>query len=377
MAAAGVDVALIQFFTDVFYFAGSNQLSNLIVPLTGDPVLFVQVGADVARSESWIDDIRVLEGMQDIAAYLSEQGLRAAAIGITEDTISGILYRKYRENFPEARWINITPAILDIRSVKSAAEVMAIQQSAEVSCAGHRHVREVLAAGMTELDLSAQVEYAIRRRGHTGCSILRRNGYTLPAGPIAVSGPNLGVVSGAGAITMTGPGLTPALPMGASRRILAEGDLTVIDLSTNTNGYHSDEARMYVVGAPDDRQKRAYDILRAAYEAALAVIRPGAVGREVYGAARAVVEKAGYMDYFAGFSRYPQYNYLGHGVGLEAIEPPLINGRDETVLKPNMVIAIEPKLIAPHWGGSLEDTILVTETGCRVLTHSPLELTAV
>ncbi|MBC8393384.1 MAG: M24 family metallopeptidase, partial [Deltaproteobacteria bacterium] len=104
---------------------------------------------------------------------------------------------------------------------------------------------------------------------------------------------------------------------------------------------------------------------------------PGVRSREVYYAAVDVVERAGYLDYFAAFSRYPKYNYLGHGVGLEAIEFPFIDPRDETILQPNMVIAIEPKLIAPDWGCSLEDTVLVTREGFRVLTKTERELIVV
>jgi Xaa-Pro aminopeptidase len=134
---------------------------------------------------------------------------------------------------------------------------------------------------------------------------------------------------------------------------------------------------MYVLGEPDDHQKRAFDVIYAAQQAALDAIRPGVKGRDVYHAARQVVEKAGYLEHFAGYSRYPQYNYLGHGVGLEANEHPLINSRDDTILQPNMVIAVEPKLIAPQWGVSLEDTLLITNNGYKLLTKTKRKLVVV
>jgi Xaa-Pro aminopeptidase len=373
----GIHVAIIQFFVDIYYFSGVNQLSTLIVPLNRDPVLFVQVGLDMAKEESWIDDIRELKGMASLETYFKEQGIGIGTIGINEDTVPATLYRKYRETLPQANFNNISPHLLKIRSIKSDTEIELIKKAADVSYSGHQRIVEVIQEGMTELELSASVEYTTRQQGHAGCSIGRRNAYYPPAGVIGVSGPNLGIISGSGAITISGKGLSAALPMGASSRPIEYGDMVAADISTNIDGYHSDETRMYVLGEPDDHQKRAFDVIYAAQQAALDAIRPGVKGRDVYHAARQVVEKAGYLEHFAGYSRYPQYNYLGHGVGLEANEHPLINSRDDTILQPNMVIAVEPKLIAPQWGVSLEDTLLITNNGYKLLTKTKRKLVVV
>jgi Xaa-Pro aminopeptidase len=377
MEENGIDIAIIQFFVDIYYFSGSNQLSTLIVPLDGDPVLLVQVGIEVAKEETWITDIRRLKGLVSLQEYFKEKNIKARNIGINEDTVTGTLYKKYKENFAGANLINISPLMQEIRAIKSDKEIGLIEEAAEVSLLGHQRVSEVLKEGITELDLSAAVEYCVRKAGHSGCSISRKNGFFPPAGPIGPSGPNLGVISGFGAITISGTGLSSAQPGGASSRKMNSGDMTMVDININIGGYHSDETRMYVIGSPDDQQKRAFDAIFAAYQAALNTMRPGVKGKDVYQAARKALEKAGYLDYFAGFSRYPQYNYLGHGVGLESNEHPLISPRDETILEPNMVIAIEPKLIAPHWGGSLEDTILITQNGYRILTKTKRELIVV
>jgi Xaa-Pro aminopeptidase len=373
----GIEIAIIQFFVDIYYFSGSNQLSTLIVPLEGDPVLFVQVGIEAAKDETWIKDIRRLKGLISLKEYFKEKKIKARNIGINEDTVTGTLYKKYKESFPGANFINISPLMQEIRAIKSESEIGWIEKAAEVSLRGHQRVEEVVKEGITELDLSAAVEYCVRKAAHSGCSISRKNGFFPPAGPIGPSGPNLGVISGFGAITISGTGLSSAQPGGASLRKMNSGDMTMADININIGGYHSDETRMYVIGSPDDQQKRAFETIFTAYQVALDTIRPGVKGKHVYEAARKAVEKAGYLDYFAGFSRYPQYNYLGHGVGLESNEHPLISPRDETILEPNMVIAIEPKLIAPHWGGSLEDTILITQNGYRILTNTKRELIVV
>ena len=373
----GIDVALIQFFVDIYYFTGSNQLSTLIVPLKGDPVLFVQVGFDMAIGESWLEDIRTMEGMNSIKDFFSEHHIEAATIGINEDTVSVPLYKRYNESFRQAEFVNISPLIQEIRLVKSDSEITLIEKSAKLSNQAHKRVIEVLKEGITELELSAEVEFVLRKGGHVGCLFTRRSGYGMQCGVIGPSGPNLGIISGYGAITNTGKGLNSAMPMGASLRKIRRGDMVEIDIGVNTEGYHSDEARMYVIGQPDDKQKKAFEVVFNAYQAALNTISPGVKGKDVYEAARKVMEKAGYLEYFAGFSRYSKFNFLGHGIGLEINEHPLINFRDETIFKPKMTIAIEPKIVAPDWGVTFEETVLITENGYRLLTESKRELIVV
>ena len=377
MEEKGIDIALLQFYVDIYYFSGSNQLSTLLVPLKGNPVFFVQVGLDMAKEESWIQDIRKMDGMSSIREVFAEQNLEAATIGINEDTVPVPLYKKYLESFSQATFINISPLVQEIRSIKTDSEIALIRKSAEVSHQAHKSVPKLLREGITELELSAEVEYILRRNGHVGYMFTRRNRYAMSSGVIAPSGPNLGFISGSGAITNTGRGLNSAMPIGASFRRIKQGDMVEMDIGVNAEGYHSDEARMYILGNPDDRQKRAFEVVYNAFQTALKTICPGVKGKEVYYAARKVIENSGYMDYFAGFARYPKYNFLGHGIGLEINEPPLINPHDETVLKPNMTIAIEPKLIAPNWGVTFEDTILITEYGYQFLTKSKRELVEV
>ena len=372
-----IDIVILNCYIDIYYFSGTNQLSTLVIPVEDDPVLFVQVGFDRAETESWITDIRRTTGADNITDYLKDKKVDRAGIGINEDTIPVFLYKKYIKQFPQATFMNISPFVLKVRLIKSEKEIALIEKSAQVSFQAHNSVPEILKENMTELALAAKVEYVLRKNGHLGTTFSRRSGYSMPYGVIGPSGPNLGDISGGGFITNTGRGLNSALPVGPSMRSIQKGELIEVDIGTNVTGYHSDEARMYVLGRADEKQTRAFDIVFNAYEAALSVIRPGVKGKEVYHAAREVIEKAGYLEYFAGFSKYPMYNFLGHGVGLEINEAPLINGKDETVFQPNMVIALEPKLVAPDWGVTFEDTLVVTETGYRLITRSKRELIAV
>ena len=277
------------------------------------------------------------------------------------------------EAFPDAILVNISPIVEQLRKVKSEEEISLIKKASEISFRGHKRVKEVLKEGVTELELAAEVEMILRKLGHTGVLFRKGRGSFPPGGygVIGPSGSNLGVISGTGDITITGKGLSLAFPFGASRRKISRGDMVMVDIGTNFEGYHSDECRMYVVGKPDGKQKTAFKLVSEALEAAIDNVRAGVKGKDVYFAAKELIDKAGYSDYFAAFKDYPAYSYLGHGVGLEIGEPPFITPKDETIFEVNMVVALEPKLIAPNWGVSLEDTILVTDNGCELLTMSP------
>jgi len=142
-------------------------------------------------------------------------------------------------------------------------------------------------------------------------------------------------------------------------------------------GYQCDEGKMFVLGKATQEQKRLFGVVRKAQDAAIAAIRPGVRSSEVYRAAARVAEDEGYGPDFMGRGRYG-VEYLGHGVGLEIDEQPLIGPQNHIVLKEGMTLALEPKLIFPGVTGvDIEDTVLVTPEGCEVLTSGERELVEV
>lgn len=373
MAEAGVSAALITHIIDVYYFTGSGNRAMLIVPVDRDPVMLVQVGFERAKRDSWVKDIRRGFGTSDLKKLLEELGLDKGVLGVNMDVISANLYLKLTSLLKDVRFTDLSPTILDIRAVKDEEEVKLIEKATDISRIGHRRVEEVLEPGITEVELSTEVEYALRKAGHDG--FIRHRTWKFNAyGVIGPSGPNLGVITGPGAITITGPGTSSALPYGASNRRIERGDMVLIDFVTSYGGYHCDEARMYAVGEVDEKQLRSFKLVKEAEEKALETIKPGKLVSDLYWAARRVFEREGLLDYFAAYAEYSQYTYLGHGIGLEVVEEPSITPHNNKPLRPGMTLCLEPKLIAPHWGASFEDTVLVAEDGPQVLTKSPREL---
>jgi Xaa-Pro aminopeptidase len=147
-------------------------------------------------------------------------------------------------------------------------------------------------------------------------------------------------------------------------RVLTEGDMLKIDMGAKVDGYCSDITRTYFLGEPDEKIIEVYNIVKIAQAAAVAAVRPGATGKELDAIARNIITAGGYGEYFG--------HGLGHGVGLAVHEGPRVSSRSEDVLKPGMVVTIEPGIYLEDWGGvRIEDMVVVTETGCEVLTLAP------
>jgi Xaa-Pro aminopeptidase len=153
----------------------------------------------------------------------------------------------------------------------------------------------------------------------------------------------------------------------ASDKVLRAGELVTIDFGAVKDGYHSDETVTVAVGRPGERECEIHEIVKQAHDRAIAAVRPGMNCRELDAVARDYIRDRGYGDCFG--------HGLGHGVGLNIHEKPVISPRSETVIQEGMVFTIEPGIYIPGFGGvRIEDTVVVTADGCRVLTQSPKEL---
>lgn len=172
--------------------------------------------------------------------------------------------------------------------------------------------------------------------------------------------------------TIVGSGPHSAIPHHQpGQRLLTAGDLVVIDAGARVGGYHADMTRTFVVAAaPEPWQVRIHELVHAAQAAATARYVPGAVARSVYETSLDVIAAGGHAeDYTHG---------LGHGVGLEIHEAPLLGARSTGTLEADMAITVEPGIYLPGCGGvRIEDTLVVTDTGPRVLTEAPRDLVVV
>jgi Xaa-Pro aminopeptidase len=153
----------------------------------------------------------------------------------------------------------------------------------------------------------------------------------------------------------------------ASDKSMEKGEMVVIDFGTRYQGYNSDETKTMILGRPDNRQKKVYDLVRKAQERAIRAARPGVGVRSIDRAAREIISRAGYGQFFG--------HGTGHGIGLAVHEYPTLSPRGSGVAEPGMIFSVEPGVYLPGWGGvRLEDLVLVTDRGCEVLSYLSKDL---
>jgi Xaa-Pro aminopeptidase len=234
----------------------------------------------------------------------------------------------------------ISNLIENIRMVKTPEEVAVLKAAAKIADDAFEHICGFIRPGLTELEVSNELEFFMRKQGATSSSF------------------DIIVASG----------LRSALPHGvATDKIIEKGDMITLDFGALYNGYISDITRTVAVGEPSGQMKEIYAIVLKAQELGVEKIGPGMSGIEADAIARDYIESKGYGEAFG--------HSTGHGIGLEVHESPGLSFRSETVLEPGMAVTVEPGIYLPGVGGvRIEDDILITESGNERLTNSTKEL---
>ena len=205
---------------------------------------------------------------------------------------------------------------------------------------------------------------------------MRLTDFVMSRGPLA-SGPNLRHTSGT-LFTLSGAGLSSAVSTGPSRRIIKRGDLVLVDIPACVEGYHADQSRTYAVGQAPARASDLFGYLREIADYLIERLGPGMTTGEAFALAQARAVELDLGEAFMAFASGAKAHFVGHGIGLELNEPPLLARHGDTVLQEGMVLAIEMHLMEPDGLTlKLEDTVHLTGQGTEILTLSPRELPVV
>ena len=371
MGAAGIDVGIVLAPADLIYFTGYDLASQLIINGRGEAVHLVQINLQRASAESLGGEVRASLGARTLIDTVDEMCPPQGTVGLPLDVLPQRQFAGIAERLTGRRLVDLSPLVLSLRRRKSPAELAVLRQAATISAAGFARAREIMRAGLAEFELQLQMEAVEHALGADGAMRSRGWRASLPWGMVC-SGLGTAEVSGHW-LTQTGPGPSAARPYSAGRRRLQAGDQVVIDRGVVFHGYHCDEARTMVVGPATARQRDCWLALRRILAAAIAAVGPGVRASAVYQAALEAARLEGVEDVFMTRA-LGGLDYVGHGVGLEIDELPLIGPRSDEALQAGTVLALEPKIIVPGWGGmTLEETVVVTEAGREVITRSSVE----
>ena len=260
-------------------------------------------------------------------------------LGYEEPYLTVAEFMMYEKNL-NAKLVPFNKQINGFRGVKEAWELELMRKAQAITDKAFSEVVTRIKAGMTELELQAELIYCLYKNGATG----------LAFDPIVVSGPNT------------------SLPHGvACERVIQEGDFVTMDFGALYMGYCADMTRTVAVGYATEEMKKVYNTVLEAQLAGLAASRAGVPGEAIDGAARKVIADAGYGEYFG-------HGY-GHSLGLEIHENPSPNSRNAEPMPAGSVASAEPGIYLPgKFGVRIEDTCVYLEDGIEILTHSPKNL---
>jgi len=361
----GIDGAMIIQNVDVFYFAGTMQRSHLFIPSEGRPVLMVKRSFLRASEESALDNIIHLDNPKEMASVLKSFGYGPFdKLGFELDVLPVAQYQRYQKLFEKTKIIDVSPYIRSLRMIKSPYELEIIKESAALNQEIYSFIRDNLREGITELELAGMVEAACRKRGHHGMHRLRGFNQELGYGHL-MSGTNLAVSSFFDGPT-GGRGPDPSFPQSAGFKLICRNEPILVDYGFVYNGYIVDQTRIFCIGTLPDHLVRAYSVSRTIQERIKMSAKPGVTCTELYGIALEKAEASGFGEHFMG---YPErVSFVGHGVGLELDELPVIAAGINTPLAEGMVIAVEPKFVFQDGAVGIENTFVVTADGLESLT---------
>jgi Xaa-Pro aminopeptidase len=378
LQANGLDGALIVQSTDLYYFSGTSQQSHLYVPTFGEPLLMARKSLTRARHESRLasDRIIALRSVRQLVDLIADHRLpRPGRLGMELDVMPVNLFRDYEQVLAGIELVDCSPAIRRQRAIKSDYELHLMRRAARQSEAVYRAIPGLLRTGISEVALASEVEAIARREGHQGIIRMRTWNNEIFYGHL-MAGESAAVPSYMASPT-GGPGMNPAIAQGPGTRPIGAGEPILVDYLFAPDGYIVDQTRIFAIGGLADELMDAQRAMLAVQAAVMAAGRPGVAAGDLWEVASATAAKHGLEEHFMGHGT-DRVRFVGHGVGLELDELPVLAAGQDLRLEAGMVIALEPKAIFPGRGVlGIENTHVVTEDGLERLTMLSDELVIV
>jgi len=350
MQESHLDALMVTDNLNFAWFTGHNPGSHkmrpniLILPRVGEPAAFIYLrNTGELRKTSWITNIEGYTDcpfiVEEFAQFLKKLGLADAQIGceLGRDHRLGMPITDFtklsNQLLPKAKFTDAGALLWDLMMVKTPAEMERIRKSCKISDDAYLEWRQQLHPDMEQRQVRSLMEELLKKNGAT------RTGHVT--------------------LDNTGIGFTMAKPF-------QKGDLMWVDFGASYKGYGTDYARRLSFGEPTAIQKKHHELIWKATLKEIDAIKPGVKCSEVFRVMNDEMKRL-------GLPQMDPRKRAGHGFGLESI-PPSLNAFDDTVLKPGMILTPEPRFEADYGRVHVEEEVVVTESGCEILTHAPRDL---
>jgi len=321
---------------NITYFCGFSGANALLIPQQGENMLYVSgVNYEQAKKEVKNATVVLIERGENLFEKIAKQ---SASKKFAVDTVSIESWQALAKAVGgEEKLGSVENEIRNLRKIKDETEIKLIRQACKMADRGIQKASEIVRPGIKEKEIATEAEYAMRKAGSDGTAF----------------------------DSIVASGFCCAYPHGTlQEKIIENGDFVIVDLGARYRFYSSDITRTFVAGKATDKQKQIFETVKIAQQKAIESIKPGVAAKKVDQIARQVIKEAGFYDFFV--------HNLGHGVGLEVHEPPILSPDSKDILDTGNVITVEPGIYLPGFGGvRIEDTVVVTKAGAEKLTGAP------
>ncbi|MDE6027966.1 MAG: Xaa-Pro peptidase family protein [Muribaculaceae bacterium] len=369
MIADGCDALLLSSSVNLLYLSACVFRGYLLLPADREPVWFM---VRPSFAPEGFPNVVSIHKPEMIPAWMAENGYPVPeSIGLEFDDTLYSEIERLKNLFPASRIKNGSKPMRTARMVKTDYEIAKIREDGMHQARAYAQVPSCFEPGMTDVELQIEVERVLRREGCLGYLRAAGSRMELNLGSV-ISGDNADVPSPYD-FAMGGAGVDPSLPAGADGKTIKPGSAVMLDMNGGFNGYQSDMTRTWYLESISDLAVKAHECSRAILRELEKTALPGTPISTLYNRAVEMAEAEGLHDYFMGHRN--KVKFIGHGIGIELNEQPVVMGRNHQLLQKNMTIALEPKFVIPHIGAvGVENTYRVTDTGLENLTVFPEEL---
>ncbi|WP_373758743.1 M24 family metallopeptidase [Bacteroides heparinolyticus] len=371
MAQHEIDAALITCNVNLIYTYGRVVSGYLYLPLHAPARLFIKRPNNMVGE--YVHPIRKPEQLPEL---LMECGLSIPSKLMLEgDELTFTEYNRLAACFPQTEVVPCgTSLIRKARSIKTDMEIEMFRRSGIAHAKAYEQIPSVYQPGMTDRQLSVEIERLMRLEG--GLGIFRTFGQSMEIFMGSLLAGDNAMNPSPYDFALGGRGLDPSIPIGVDGSLLQPGQSFMVDMGGNFYGYMGDMSRVFSIGRLPEKAYAAHQTCLEIQEAVAEKAKPGVVCEDLYNIAINMVTKAGFADNFMGTTQ--KAKFIGHGIGLEINEMPVLAPRMKQELEPGMVFALEPKIVLPGIGPvGIENSWAVTEEGVEKLTLCKEEIVEV
>lgn len=341
MAQQEVDALITEHPQNRFYISGFTGSTGWAIVTMEDAVFvtdfrYIDQAAAEAPLFTVVNNER--KALEAIGQQLKKLGVKRLAV--EKNHISLGTFEAWKEAFASTELVATSGLIENLRLYKDAAELAIVKQAVKIADDAFTHILNYIRPGVREIDVALELEFFMRKQGATA------NAFD----------------------TIVASGVRGALPHGrASEKVIQAGEMVTLDYGALYQGYNSDITRTVSVGEPKEQMREIYDIVLRAQLNGVSKLKPGMTGKEADALTRDIIASAGHGEHYG--------HSTGHGLGLEVHELPNLSAASDMVLKPGMLVTVEPGIYISDLGGvRIEDDVFITEEGCEILTQSTKEL---